>query len=689
MTPSVSVIIVNYSVRDFLAGCLASVLRSTMEGEMEVRVVDNHSFDDSAAMVMDRFPSVGLIANAKNLGFSRAVNQGVVQSTGQYVFILNPDALVQENTIEVLRGYLERNPAVGICGPKILNADGSLQLSCKRSFPSPSVALPKLLGLSALFPGSTWAGRYNLTYLDPDRSHSVDAVSGSCMMIRRVLLDRLGMFDERFFMFGEDIDLCFRAKEAGFEVHYVADTQILHYKGESVKLAPAESLKHFYDAMNLFVDKHYSRTASLITRLGLRVGIFLRRAVAYATRRSLPVVPWIVDALVVVGSFLLAIPIRFGDYHPLGDYLPVLAIYVILWTAVGGAFGVYSARALSLRAGLASALAGFFSSVVFTYFFKQFAFSRAVLLVSAALITVAFPAWRLGAQLALSRRSRTPIRHGGIPLFSRRALIVGRSGEALRLARKIAVHPEIGLTVVGRCGPTSVGPSLASTGGAESLKSLGQLTSVREIVRAYEIRELLFTDDCAGGEMICTMDQTSDLSLTYRFSPPEQEVLLGKTTAQPLADLSLVSVENRLNRKTRRIVKRGVDLFVSTATLVFCSPAILLALVRILPVRHELCWGEGGRRVHVPVPSYTSRFLRMVLLLLPVWRGDMTLVGLRRVPVSLPNPNLPFKPGLTGLFQLRNGDPGGDRNRTLDLQYLHNQSLVFDLEIVVRRLFEL
>ena len=151
---------------------------------MEIIIVDNNSYDNTVAYLQDRYNhlhQIKIIENSDNVGFGKAINQAAMVAKADYYFILNPDTIIQEETIPTLQDYLDDHPGVGMIGPKIINADGSLQLACKRSFPTASVALPKLLGLSRLFPNSRWAGKYNLTYLDPDAVHAVDAISGSCM----------------------------------------------------------------------------------------------------------------------------------------------------------------------------------------------------------------------------------------------------------------------------------------------------------------------------------------------------------------------------------------------------------------------------------------------------------------------------------------------------------------------------
>ena len=212
MKKNVSLLIVSYNVCQYIAHAIDSILKSDLDN-FEIIIIDNNSYDNTVSYLKERYDhlrQIKIIQNKENVGFGKAVNQAANIANGDYYLILNPDTIIQEETISILKDYLDNNPNVGMVGPKIINADGTLQLACKRSFPTLRVALPKLLGFSRLFPNSKWAGQYNLTYLDEDQISKVDAISGSCMFIRSFLFHELKGFDERFFMFGEDLDLCSR-----------------------------------------------------------------------------------------------------------------------------------------------------------------------------------------------------------------------------------------------------------------------------------------------------------------------------------------------------------------------------------------------------------------------------------------------------------------------------------------------
>lgn len=278
-----SVVIVSYNVRDFLEPSLRSVYRAAQGLAVEVFVVDNGSADGSAGMVRSHFPGVHLLVNGHNAGFSRANNQAIVQARGRFVLLLNPDTLVQEDTFRTLIRFLERHPEAGAAGCTILNPDGTFAPESRRAFPSPATAFYRLAGLSRLFPGSRRFGRYNLSYLPEDEVAEVDALSGSCMLVRRSAMyysraeaeaprvqgidvdacplpagGGAGLLDEDFFMYGEDLDWCYRIQQAGWRIFYTPETRIVHFKGESTPKGDLRYVRLFYGAMLRFARKHFT-----------------------------------------------------------------------------------------------------------------------------------------------------------------------------------------------------------------------------------------------------------------------------------------------------------------------------------------------------------------------------------------------------------------------------------------------
>ena len=269
-----SIIIVNYNTRDLLRDCLRSIYSSQGDFHYEVIVVDNCSPDDSVEMVRQEFPQAKLIASEINRGYAYANNLGFRQARGHYLLLLNPDTVLPPTALQGMLDFMEEHPDAGVAGPKLVLADGSLDLASRRSFPTLDVAFYRLIGLSKRYPNSPRYNRYNLGYLDPNQVAEVDSVVGAFMCIRREALDQAGLFDERFFMYAEDIDLCYRIKvDHGWKVYYNPAVVVTHYKAQSTRKRFAPMTIEFYRAMWLFHKKHFAqRTFFLInwaTALGL------------------------------------------------------------------------------------------------------------------------------------------------------------------------------------------------------------------------------------------------------------------------------------------------------------------------------------------------------------------------------------------------------------------------------------
>ncbi len=268
-----AVIIVNYNSSDYLVGCLESVRAQTKVANFQVVVVDNASSDADWERLRRAHGEVEFILNRDNVGFSTACNQGIRSCPAEFYLLLNPDTIVLDSAIDKTLAFLSSQPRVGICGCRVKNEDGSLQLASRRSIPTPSMALYRFLGLSRLFPQSRRLAGYNLTYLDPERSHPVEAVSGSFLMFRHQVLSEIGGLDETFFLYGEDLDFCRRASDKGWGIFYFAGAEILHYKRRSSSRHSHVATFHYYDAMKIFYRKHHAPHSNPLTNATVLLGI--------------------------------------------------------------------------------------------------------------------------------------------------------------------------------------------------------------------------------------------------------------------------------------------------------------------------------------------------------------------------------------------------------------------------------
>ncbi len=296
--PSLAIVIVSYNTRDLLRDCLRSIGPGAAACALDIWVVDNASRDGSAAMVRAEFPRVHVIDSPRNGGYAYANNLALSQILGtgdwglgtgsdlpipnpqspipDYVLLLNPDTIVPPGALDALVSFMEAHPAVGACGPKLLLGDGSLDVACRRSFPTPEIAFYRMTGLARLFPHSPRYGRYNMSHLDPDVQTEVDAVVGACMLVRGAVLREVGLLDEAYFMYGEDLDWAYRIKQYGWKIMYVPSVTVHHFKRASSRQRPFPSIRAFYAAMRVFHRKYYAATTPAPLNALIELGITLK-----------------------------------------------------------------------------------------------------------------------------------------------------------------------------------------------------------------------------------------------------------------------------------------------------------------------------------------------------------------------------------------------------------------------------
>ena len=657
---TVSVVIVNYNVRVFLEHALLSV-REAMKGiDGEILVVDNASDDGSVEMVRQRFPGIKLIVNERNIGFAAANNVGIRNASGEFLLLLNPDTVVQEDTVRVMLAFFREHADAGLAGCKILNADGSLQLACRRSFPTPWVALTKVIGLSRLFPRSTIFGKYNLTYRNPDETYEVDAVSGSFMFLRKSVFDAVGGLDEQFFMYGEDLDLCYRVKKSGWNVYYVPRTQIIHYKGESARRSDIDEVKMFYEAMRIFVRKHIRR--GMVYALVLHAGIGLREWIAFILKFGKTLRVAVVDFVMVDLALLVAEYFWFGRFfhfpswaYPVTATVPGLLVVGALYSS-----GAYTSRTTSLRRVAAAVVAGFVIISALTFFFKQYAFSRMVVVISGAICVLLLPGWRL-----LMRFRTRASKHSRKSLFGRPTVIVGTGNSAQEILRKLRSRIDDGYNVVGfvDLSRKRVGERVAG------VEILGSISNIGRVIEEHGVTEVIFsTDSLSYADILNAIGSRGRRAVNFRLVPSSLEVIIGKTHIDELGDIPLVEIDYRIDKPWHRFSKRAFDLALAAVLMVCVYPIVAAA----------------GKKE-------PGKFGQAMLMIPRVLKGEMSFVGppiddIRKVGENADRPALYYgKAGLTGIVQL-NGDTvlTQEEKEQYNMFYAKNQSLVLDLEILLK-----
>ncbi len=657
-----SVIIVNYNVRQFLENALISIYRATEGIEAEVFVVDNASDDGSVEMIRSKFPQVHLIANKANVGFAKGNNVALKQTTGRYLLLINPDTIVQEDTFKVMMRFFDENPDVGLAGCKILNPDGTLQLPCRRSFPTPWVAFTKIFGLSNLFPKSKLFGRYNLTYLSEDETYEVDAVSGSFMFLRRETYDCVGGLDETFFMYGEDLDWCYRVSKSGYKVYYVHATQIVHFKGESTRRSEIDEIRTFYQAMQLFVEKHFS--SSLFVEIFLTVGIVLRAAMALITKAGKPLLIALMDFVLVDLSLILSEFLYFGHLLRFPSYA-----YPIVWTVPAFVVvlsmyfsGVYTTRRHSVSRTMLAVIVTYTVISASVFFFKDFAFSRAVMLISGFINIILLPGWRLVFDVFGGVK-----RTGRKSLFGRPTVIVGTGPSAQEILKRLRSRVDDGYDVVGFIDMhrKNVGERIAG------VEIVGSIDNVGKVIAERHVTEIIFsTDGLSYTDILSVIARSNDRSVNFRLVPSSLEAIIGKTRIDDLDTLPLVEIEYNIHRPGNRFAKRVFDISVSGVCLVLFYPFVWLFSSR----------GTHGRIGRVVSLLPDVFFGRISLVGRPLTDDDESPAAAHAAAYSLLGPR-----GLTGLVQInKRDDLQKDEVERYKLYYAKNQSLILDMEIVLK-----
>jgi O-antigen biosynthesis protein len=552
-----SIVIVNYNVKHFLEQCLHSVEVAIQGIEAEVWVVDNNSVDGSMEMVAEKFPRVKTVLNTQNLGFSKANNLAIRKSTGQYVLLLNPDTVVEESTFRKVIAFMDEHPEAGGLGVKMIDGRGKFLPESKRGLPTPSVAFSKIFGLSKLFPRSKLFGAYHLGYLDPDKIHQVDVLSGAFMLLRRETLDKTGLLDEDYFMYGEDIDLSYRITKAGYKNYYFPETRIIHYKGESTKKSSVNYVLVFYNAMVIFARKHFSRGNADLFSFLIRMAIYLRAGAAIGMRLLKRISFPLVDALAGFGG-IYAIKEYYEQnfkYLEGGSYPPeLMRIFVpgflALWVIAVFLSGGYDKpvrihkiwRGILVGTGLVL--------VCYALLPENLRFSRILILLAAFWIFISFTLLRIIYFFAGIK---------GFELFSsgnNRIVIVGSQSECERvgdlLKKTMSASPFI---------------AFVSEGEEKGKEMVGTFSQLKEVCGIFKIQEVIFcARDIPAGKIISIMADPEFGSIDYKIAPPESLSVVGSNSINSSGDLYVLDT-NSISKAHNRRNKRLIDVLVSLALL--------------------------------------------------------------------------------------------------------------------------
>lgn len=642
-----SVIIVNYNVKAFLEQALLSAQKAAQKVPTEIFVVDNDSVDGSVEMVCEKFPDVKLIANKKNVGFSAANNQAIVESTGEYVLLLNPDTVVEESTFEKVVAFMDATPDAGGLGVRMIDGKGKFLPESKRGLPTPAVAFYKMCGLSKIFPKSKVFGRYHLKYLSEHETNEVEVLAGAFMLIRKTVLDKIGLLDETFFMYGEDIDLSYRITQAGYKNYYFADTTIIHYKGESTKKTSVNYVFVFYRAMVIFAQKHYKGGNAQLFSLFINVAIWFRAALALCWRFWQRSKYAVVDALILfIGHYYAKEYWENNHKYVLGGSYPTVylyfngALYMLLFV-----LGIYLSGGYSRKHILKNILQGLFwgtimISVVYAFLPDSLRFSRALIILDALWGAVFLCGWRL---LLHSVKFRN-LNYG--QQFAYNTIIAGEEEEALRvydlLKESNAPHTFKGF--VSANGPFKDGS-----------RYLGNMNHLKEICEVFDVTEVIFcARDISAETIMGWMSRMDNEQVNFKIVPRNSFYIIGSNSKNTNGELYTVDLKLNIAEPALAANKRVFDIIAA------------VVLVGLFPVL--------GWLMKKPARAFAG--------LLNVIGGSHSLVGY--APAENMNTLPAIKPGLLSPMLSLKGNTHFISAEKLNFFYAKDYSIGNDLNILVK-----
>lgn len=524
-------------------------------------VVDNNSVDGSIGLIKEKFPQVKLIENKNNAGFSVANNQAIKLSIGKYILLLNPDTVVQEDTFEKCLAFMESHPDAGGLGIKMLNGKGAFLPESKRGLPTPAVAFYKIFGLAKLFPNSKKFGQYHLTYLDKNKNHPVEILSGAYMLMRKEVLDKIGLLDETFFMYGEDIDLSYRITQAGYKNYYFAESSIIHYKGESTKKSSVNYVIVFYKAMAIFAKKHFSQNNAQILNFLIHLAIYLRAGMALLVRLVKQLFfPTIDFILILTGLYFCKniYEIKFKLYpnfysqEILELFFP---IYTLIWMLFVYLSGGYDAPT-RLRKIVRGVLAGSaFILIIYSLLPEYYRFSRALILIGSVYTLVMYVSTRLIYHFSGLKQFKL-----GAHKTNARIAIIGSEAEFNRvnaLLKETNINSEF------------IGFVSNEANGIKNQHYIGHLAQIDEAIDIHQLNEIIFcARDISSQDIISKMISLVTKGVEFKIAPPESLSIIGSNSIDTAGDLYVIDVNN-VGRPENKRNKRFVDISVSLFLLLF------------------------------------------------------------------------------------------------------------------------
>jgi O-antigen biosynthesis protein len=545
-----SVIIVNYNVEYFLEQCLNSVIKAIENVDAEIFVVDNISVDGSVAMVQSKFPSVILIENKENVGFSKANNQAMRIAKGEYILLLNPDTVVEEDTFTKVCDFMDAHPNAGGLGVKMIDGKGNFLPESKRGLPTPAVAFYKIFGLSALFPKSKTFGKYHLGFLSKEEIHEIEILSGAFMLMRKSTLDKVGLLDEDFFMYGEDIDLSYRILKGGYKNYYFPNTSIIHYKGESTKKSSVNYVFVFYNAMIIFAKKHFSEKNAKTFSFLINLAIYLRAGIAIINRFIKQILFPIIDFSLSL-SLMIFVGILYENNSGVNfdDYVFkfALPIYSFIWIICLYMLGGYDKPLKILKTIKGVFVGSGIILIIYALLSKDYQFSRAFVFLASfsVLLTALF-----------TRFVTNFFKIGGYTFMNvakRNFVIVGDHEESER------IKPLLKQTVT-LAHYATISPSENKT----DQHYQGTINQLADYIHINKIDEVIFcAKNLSSQQIIATMSSVKTSNkVDFKIAQPDSLYLIGSNSIHTAGDLYLLDLNTIATTENKRN-KRLFDFFLA------------------------------------------------------------------------------------------------------------------------------
>jgi GT2 family glycosyltransferase/lipopolysaccharide/colanic/teichoic acid biosynthesis glycosyltransferase len=521
-------------------------------------------------MVRRKFPQTIVIENKSNTGFSVANNQAIKQAMGKYVLLLNPDTVVEEDCFRRCIDFMDIQQDAGALGVKMIDGKGKFLPESKRSLPTPKVAFYKMFGFASVFPKSKTFGKYHLGFLSNDEVHEVEVLSGAFMFIRKATLDKIGLLDEDYFMYGEDIDLSYRITQGGYKNYYFPNTTIIHYKGESTKKTSVNYVFVFYKAMIIFAQKHYSKKHAKLFSFLISFAIYIRAGISLVARFFQIAHLMIMDATCMyIGIYLIKLywernhKFVEGGSYPIEFMLVNASIYTIIWV-----FGLYLSGAYEKTRSTTAVVKGILFgligiSLVYAFAPLSYRFSRAIIMLGFVWALIGAYLNRLILYVAKFKKIDLAM------AYDTTTIIVGGKNEASRvqdLLNKTKANCKV-------AGYVTVGNDIE-----QGDDYLGDVSRLRDIVQVFNAEEIIFcSKDISATQIIQWMSGVNLPGVQYKIVPEESSFIIGSNSKNSAGDFYALDISMALSEPQNQRKKRTLDVVV-TILLTVISPILILVI---------------------------------------------------------------------------------------------------------------